>query len=276
MTQLQELIRRRRALGIKPRRAKPAVTRYPISIEREYAKALRGYLKPFFAAIKAIIMPNIAELLTTATALKPRVDDYADDIEKLIEAVMLSFNEHKAAEAEIIATYGTKISSYNASQLNRTAKAALGVDVFLSEPYLTPMLNSFIKQNSSLIGDITATELKNIEGVLQRGVTSGKTYTQMAREIQERTSIATNKANLIARDQTATLNGLLSKTRMENLGVTRAIWRTAGDSRVRDSHAERDGMIYTVSEGLNGLFPGEDYNCRCVAEPVIEDLLEDE
>jgi hypothetical protein len=46
------------------------------------------------------------------------------------------------------------------------------------------------------------------------------------------------------------------------------IWRTQGDSKVRSSHAERDGKTFSWDEPPEGGHPGEAPNCRCTAEDV--------
>ena len=45
------------------------------------------------------------------------------------------------------------------------------------------------------------------------------------------------------------------------------IWHTKGDDKVRSSHAVRDGKIFNYNVPPEGGNPGEDYNCRCWAEP---------
>ena len=45
------------------------------------------------------------------------------------------------------------------------------------------------------------------------------------------------------------------------------IWRTKKDDRVRGKHAEREGEIFNWHVPPEGGHPGEDYNCRCRAEP---------
>ena len=45
------------------------------------------------------------------------------------------------------------------------------------------------------------------------------------------------------------------------------IWRTKKDDRVRGKHAEREGKIFNKNIPPEGGHPGEDYNCRCWAEP---------
>lgn len=43
------------------------------------------------------------------------------------------------------------------------------------------------------------------------------------------------------------------------------IWRTVGDNKVRDSHAELNGTVRDLADSPD---PGEEFNCRCWAEPV--------
>ena len=59
-------------------------------------------------------------------------------------------------------------------------------------------------------------------------------------------------------------------------GVTRFIWVTMGDERVRDTHKNVDGKEFDNVTGALGLldfkdsrFPGDDINCRCWKEPVF-------
>ncbi|MFO1242541.1 MAG: phage minor head protein [Rickettsiales bacterium] len=48
------------------------------------------------------------------------------------------------------------------------------------------------------------------------------------------------------------------------------IWRTRGDGKVRASHAENNGKIFAWDNPPPTGNPGEDYGCRCVAEPYVE------
>ena len=60
-------------------------------------------------------------------------------------------------------------------------------------------------------------------------------------------------------------------------GVSQYIWRTMHDSHVRPDHDALDEQVcdwddppLTADKSDNGedCHPGEDYNCRCVAEPI--------
>lgn len=56
--------------------------------------------------------------------------------------------------------------------------------------------------------------------------------------------------------------------------TTQYIWRTRRDGKVRSAHAEREGQIFLWDEPPEGGHPGEDYNCRCTAEPYFPEVSE--
>ncbi|MCH2545980.1 MAG: minor capsid protein, partial [Alphaproteobacteria bacterium] len=58
--------------------------------------------------------------------------------------------------------------------------------------------------------------------------------------------------------------------------ATHYIWRTSGDEKVRAAHAANNGKIFAWDNPPDTSHPGEDYNCRCWAEPyygIIEGSL---
>lgn len=69
----------------------------------------------------------------------------------------------------------------------------------------------------------------------------------------------------IARNETGNLYSQEVKDLMIENDLEYYIWRTVGDDRVRDEHAERDGKKFSIYDDL---MPGEDFNCRCWAEPI--------
>ncbi|MAO54179.1 MAG: hypothetical protein CMM61_00590 [Rhodospirillaceae bacterium] len=48
------------------------------------------------------------------------------------------------------------------------------------------------------------------------------------------------------------------------------IWRTVGDGKVRSSHADRNGKVFSWANPPEGGHPGEAPNCRCWAEEVAD------
>ena len=87
-------------------------------------------------------------------------------------------------------------------------------------------------------------------------------------------------ARLISRTETAKAMSALTQARAEHTGHDWYIWHTAKDQRVRQSHKNMDGVLCRfsdppapeelVGERSAGAYgPGNIYNCRCFAEPVI-------
>jgi len=56
--------------------------------------------------------------------------------------------------------------------------------------------------------------------------------------------------------------------------TTHYIWRTRGDEKVRPSHAANDGKVFAWDSPPPTGHPGEDYGCRCTAEPYQPDMNE--
>lgn len=50
--------------------------------------------------------------------------------------------------------------------------------------------------------------------------------------------------------------------------TTHYIWRTRLDDKVRPSHAANDGKVFSWDSPPSTGHPGDDYNCRCWADPV--------
>jgi SPP1 gp7 family putative phage head morphogenesis protein len=56
--------------------------------------------------------------------------------------------------------------------------------------------------------------------------------------------------------------------------TTHYIWRTSGDNKVRATHAANNGKIFAWDNPPETGHPGEDYNCRCTAEPYVQGSTE--
>lgn len=54
------------------------------------------------------------------------------------------------------------------------------------------------------------------------------------------------------------------------------IWCTVGDDKVRDSHADREGQEFCWDNPPVGGHPGEEINCRCWAELVVDKVEREE
>ena len=152
--------------------------------------------------------------------------------------------------------------------------SARGINPLQTEKWLDSYVQAKIAENISYVTNIRDDYSKKFEQVIYRGVTEGKSSSEIREELVHQAGMSSDKAAFIARDQTGTILGQMNSERQKRAGFQAFRWSDSGDERVRDSHRERNGKIYFYAD--NPLLPGEEYNCRCVAEPVDdEELLEE-
>ena len=148
-------------------------------------------------------------------------------------------------------------------------------------------IRDIVQQNSSLISSIPRKLAPGMSKHALEGYRSGTRAAEIAEEMKAKLPAeCRNRARLIARTETAKASTALVQSRAESLGLKLYIWRTSEDERVRDSHRAMDGVVCLWSsppspEAIAGeertcgnYRPGDIFNCRCVALPVIalEDL----
>lgn len=165
-------------------------------------------------------------------------------------------------------------------QFNRKAfvsglKKVIGVDVssIMNESMsVSNEINAAIQTNIELIKSIPEKYLDSLTSVVTEGLKAGDDYQSIRKEIRGLGQSTRKRAKFIARDQLSKFNNSVNRIRQENLGVTRYRWRTAGDSRVSEDHADNDGLVFEWANPPATGHPGERPNCRCVAEPYLEDV----
>lgn len=100
-------------------------------------------------------------------------------------------------------------------------------------------------------------EIKDIVKSIENG-----TYTQ--NDINNLQKWLTKRNENLARNETGNLYAQECKDLMIENGIEHFVWHTMKDDRVRPEHAEREGLVFSINDEL----PGEDFNCRCWAEPI--------
>jgi SPP1 gp7 family putative phage head morphogenesis protein len=179
--------------------------------------------------------------------------------------------------AELARAIANRTATFQQEQVVRQWKAMFGVDVLKMEPWLASKVEAFTTESVSLIKSIPAKFFTQVESQVIRAAREGLRWEVLAETIEARTGVAEASAKLVARDQVGKFMGELNAARQQELGVSRFIWRTARDNRVRESHEELEGKVFAwndppIVDGEPSL-PGEPINCRCQAEPVLADVV---
>lgn len=202
-------------------------------------------------------------------------------INKLMDRVSESFyREWDPSKLTALARkYGEATSVFQKEQLARQLRAKIGIDPVIAEPGLAQRIKDFTAENVALIKSIPQQYFDQVEARVINGVRTGQRHEEMAKGIQERFGVAESRAKLIARDQTLKFYGELNAARQQAMGVDKYTWRTSEDSRVRDAHSEFNGNVYSWDDPpgdgspQEGTHPATAINCRCTAEPVLDDLF---
>ena len=138
------------------------------------------------------------------------------------------------------------------------------------------ILTRWAKEGTDLIRTVGQDLVAGLDEHVVALARSGEPLSKLAEIVQDRLGVAERHALFIARDQVAKLNSALTESTQRAAGVTHYRWRSSNDQRVRPMHHALDGSIQAWDDPpvTNGdgdrNHPGEDYQCRCVAIPVID------
>lgn len=150
----------------------------------------------------------------------------------------------------------------------------LGIDVDKVAPS-PEELTRFRRAAAGLIKDLTSTQADRIADLVTEAQTGGLRVETLRKRLVEEEGVASRRAELIARDQVLKANGELNKQRQQAAGVERYIWSAGADDRVRPMHRDLDGKTFrwddppvTNPQGDRN-HPGQDYQCRCGAIPLM-------
>jgi SPP1 gp7 family putative phage head morphogenesis protein len=137
-------------------------------------------------------------------------------------------------------------------------------------------MRRLLQEQVALITSLPTEAGERVHRLTVEGLADGGRAAQVAEEIMRIGQVTRSRANLIARTEVGRAATTLTQTRAEHVGSTGYIWRTAGDSDVRESHRRMAGRFVAwddapVLDGLKG-HAGALPNCRCYCEPVIPEF----
>lgn len=268
-------------------KAKPAAKirplREPRGIRTSYLVALRRQIAELQEATTEIVvarLPRIVSLLPAELRLDAAADEaFQVALEELQADVAVVAGATDAATlAERI---GRDVSTFNRAQFGRQMEIAIGIDPFVADPNLAAQIDAFVAENVALIKSLQTEQLARVEGIVLRGLRTGARVETVSRDIRESFGVSRRRAELIATDQVNKLNGQLTRSRQQQVGITKYRWSTSQDERVRPGHRALNGTIQEwskppVTNPKTGgrAHPKEDIRCRCEAIPEVSDLLE--
>lgn len=241
--------------------------RFPESSERQLSRSLQEATKE-----SVILMRERLDSLKF-DAEEPEIAQAEEDLEAEILAIFLSV-------AFGLYAIGRTIYRFNSQQWLAIAIASGGKDNAAvmtldrfganeQEPWFKQKIDLWegTARNSitKLAKDIVADWSTNVRVEAMKGASRKEVDATIEKRYAIYGSWSKNRASGII----GTFNSMLMKQRLYDAGVAFYIWRGKMDDRERESHILLEGVKRSVFG--EGIFPGEEYGCRCWAVPYWGD-----
>lgn len=259
---------------------------YPDAQERAYRVALAPLISELRERTLALIEDLDAFTVEDAARVNPkRAAALRAKIAAMREAVLARWTEERIVRQIPLAEFTASVDQLH----QRATLAQLSKAIELSPLEVPPDAVAQVKAadgsfsearrerwasaNARLIKNLAEEHVDRVADLAADAVRHGSRASVLAANLRASTGITARRAKLVARDQIATLQGQVAQARQTRLGIERYRWRTAGDARVRTSHAAREGKIFSWEAPPADGHPGVPINCRCHPEPVLDDVL---
>lgn len=260
------------------RRRKLPRQRQPRAIERAYARDLLALVKKLRAAgdraiakLKEIDRRNRSDSWRTDKV----PDRNVEEVTTVLRGLRTQFDTivKKARPGLIAQGVGERTSAFAMKAADDVVRGAVTIP---SEKLADKkLLKTFQRENVKLVESIPKKLHAQLTDVIGEGWGKGRRVEDIAADIGERFDVTESRAKLIARTEVSKLSAQVTRARHEQIGITKFVWISSRDERVRELHQEYDGNVYRYDSPPEDGLPGTPPNCRCIGEPVIPDL-EDE
>lgn len=268
-------------------RKKIVPMKYPIGIEYQYRRNLRWLNDQMRKAVKHYLHPIVDSISAEVNDMSHpagghiRQDAWQDDLYKAMDSIAKDMVAPTNGTIKRMTAVAPKVNQYNKAEWRKLIRSQYGVNPTAEDPDLyRSVMEHWAFDNAKLIKDIPVKTMKQISEMTTEALISGQTQEDLSSNIydifDERLDVTDSRCDLIARDQVAKLNGQFTRERQQDIGVDSYTWRTVGDERVRDTHQEVDGQTFSWDQPPGETdfnHPGEDYQCRCFAEPVLPEAM---
>lgn len=206
-----------------------------------------------------------------------RSESKFDRILQRIDSLISDFLPEKIAEKISL----RKLFSRTIFRVNRDIeKSVQGITVV---PKLTDRMSEKISEEyetnmKKYIKGWLEEEIVELRARVKKSVLTGNRHENLVKTIQKSYQVSYSKAKFLARQETSLMTSKFKESRYISGGVTEYMWGcVAGSPKhpVRASHKALEGKVFswknppiTSPDGKRNN-PGEDFNCRCFAKPVV-------
>lgn len=231
-------------------------------------------------AVVKQFLPQMEELLLSYSE---HIAGAAVQLEILLDRIHAARKDPEQMTATVNAM-AIRVNRYNQQEWDGVIKSVLGMPmneipfdrIHHDAEADNALRELWVSENLELIKSIDEQTMQRVKAALQERILGTVNRRELSKDladdIQRIAGLERNRAVLIGRDQVGKLNGRLMQYRQQHAGIEEYRWSSSHDQRVRPSHRQYDGKVYTWG-GKNPApdgSPGIPIRCRCVAIPVID------
>jgi len=275
---------------------------YPIGIEKQYYRKLKGFFQPLTDYVNKYIDENMEQLLR-GDSKEIRLDTIPGDsfremlfeLENWLSVYMPDISElpedsNNNVILVSLAKTAEEAKKFGDKEFQKTIEKGIHINPPVSSQWWNDMRNSWAEDNYTLIVSNAKNYVSKINALTEQAIVNGMSPSKLKEEIKKATEGLSDKhCKLLARDQMGKLNGQITEAQMQEIGLNLYVWSTSFDDRVRDSHALMEGLLCRYDDanlcsydngktwverpaGAVRLHPGQDIQCRCVALAFYPEL----
>lgn len=212
----------------------------------------------------------VSDSIGRAAKLHADVEQTLDRMQENVSAAPLGLDFKSSVE---------KIVGDLQSQFSTTVKV---LDLVTVPADVTPGIATALEKNFTTNLDLyikkfAVEKIPELRKKVAANAFAGGRADRLAKIIVADYGVAKRKAAFLAGQETSLLVSKFREERYKEIGFTRYKWSTSHDERVRPDHKVLEGQTFffdspPVTDRATGARnnPGEDYNCRCVAIPIVE------
>lgn len=248
--------------------------------ERRYVLSMRAVFRGIHVVyteyLEAAIEETSAKGDATNGPSKKPTGKIKADVERLEKAIKPQIARKVKPIFDVMSGEVLKANKKISKEIFRVQPKDIGVEKVLADA------RDF---NVRLVEDANRAYSQSVRDIFTDEDNFGLPVDSLKKKLIARGDVSESRAELIARDQTLKTNAAINGARQESAGISKYIWSTSRDERVRGnpnglwpdaaiSHYDLENKIFSWDDPPEPGHPGEDYQCRCIAIPYIEELAD--
>lgn len=178
--------------------------------------------------------------------------------------------------AKAVSLISTDLQRQFLSSVQSIDSESLAVPAQMSPGVEAAMREKLTYNTDIEIKNFTAQEVSELRMKVEQNLFAGGRPDRLEAMVEAEYGVTKRKARFIAENETSLAVSRFRQERYQELGSREYIWSTSHDNKVRHDHKVLDGRsffwdtppVVDIPSGRRRN-PGEDYNCRCVARPII-------